>query len=275
MHRFSSHRDGSKRWFLYAGKFHFQVEISTRWRSGFHATWAYGGQDGFCEWTLAFPRLFFAHFGVETPYSWHKLRPFDGKYGEKERTFGLRTIGRALYLEVGHDRMGSQYSTHGRLGWFRRGLLKNQEIALFRSEWITGRDRYEATVLDERPVEIVIDRWPGDRYPATQRVERCTWRNRFRTLTRVAYEWSLPSGAHGIPSDPHGKWGDLYQETYGFGASAVDTDDVPALIAAAPEALRDRLLSLLSEWPEGMVPSPEWFAETFSSPAVDGAAKEA
>lgn len=241
------------RWWLHLGRFAFTLEVA-RWRSGLIATWGYGGQEHFCDWTLALPRLLFVNFKIDTPYSWHRLRPFDGKYGAAEREFGFRTLGWTFRFLFGHDPLGNYYSTYGRWAWFRRGICKNLELTLFDARWITGRDRYTRDLLDEREVVINASRWPGDDYQATQKIERITWHNRFRTLTRVDYEWDIRLGERGIPTGTHGKWGDRYDETYGFGAAARDTNDVAALVAEAPAALEKRLEILLRDWPEGMVP---------------------
>ena len=124
MHRHTSHRDGSKRWYLSWGErsdWGVRVELSRRWRSGFIATCGYGGED-FFEWTLALPRLFFLHTAFDTPFRWKKLRPFDGKYSESKAKFGLRQVAGTLYLFVGRDSMGTWYGTHGKGGPVGRWL---------------------------------------------------------------------------------------------------------------------------------------------------------
>ena len=153
----------------------------------------------------------------------------------------------------GHDWMGGWTRHRGRFARLRT-MLNNGEATLFRTTWIVGRDRYAAEALDLRDVEIVIDRWPGDRYPAEQKIERATWRNRFRTKVRYSYWWNIPSGTRGIPTDPKGKWGDDYQETTGFGAPAEEADTA-TLIANAPAALVAELPRLLERWPAGLVPA--------------------
>lgn len=253
MHTHRVREKGARRWFVHAGNFGLACELSWRWRSGFIIDAHYGGQEYFCGWILAVSRLFFLSLRIETPFRWHRLRPFDGKYGEKARQFGIRASHGDVRLDIGHDPLGSHWFKRGRFAWFRN-VWANQEITLFRWTWIVGRDRVSTEILDKREAEIIIDRWPGDRYRVTQTIDRMTWRNRFRTVSRTGYQWDIAPGQRGIPTDTNGKWGDRYSETYGFGADAPDSTDVPALLAGASWALAERLNSLLREWPEGLVP---------------------
>ncbi len=252
MHTYRSHRGekGLSRWHLHTDKgLGLNIELSRRWRSGLIATVGYGGQEHFADATFAVPRLFFANIQLETPLKWKRLRPRDGKYGESEAEWGIKAGRSIVRLLFGHDPMGTHYG--GRRAW--RQTWMNRELYLFNTKWVVGRDRYTNEVLDERPVEIVVGRWPIDWYAAIQRIERSTWKNRFRTKKRVSYQWSIENG-DGIPTDTKGKWGDRYGETLGFGAEANQSYSVGQLIEAAPDALAERLPSLLREWPKDYVP---------------------
>lgn len=256
MYAYRSHR---KEKGLFRGHVHtdrgfgINVELSRRWRSSLIWTVGYGGQEHFADLTFALPRIIFASVTVDTPFKWKRLRPRDGKYGESEAEFGVRAGSGTVLLLLGHDPMGTYWGRRsGRFGTLRQAWL-NRELVLYRNEWITGRDKYTTETLDERPVEIVVGRWPSDRYMATQTIKRTTWKNRFRTLRRVGYNWSIENG-DGIPTDTKGKWGDRFGETVGFGANADTEASLEELITGSQAALGERLPLLLREWPAGYVP---------------------
>ena len=56
MHAYKIKEAKGFRWFLRAGQFGIGFEVSRGWH-GFIATWAYGGQEHFLKWCLAFPGL--------------------------------------------------------------------------------------------------------------------------------------------------------------------------------------------------------------------------
>lgn len=224
-HKHSIREKNSWRGFLYAGKLSFSAEASRRWRSGLIATCGYGGQEDFAEWTLAIPRLFFFHFAFDTPFNWHRLRPFDGKYGERERKFGLYQVAGTLYLLVGHDSMGSYYSAHGRfgaLGRVWRELWRNQQIVLFRGDWILGRARYTNEVLEEGiPVTVTVGQWEGDSYQGTAKRERCTWKRRFSTTVREDYRIDMEQGIP-FPGKGENSWDCGDDAYFGFGGATIE-----------------------------------------------------
>lgn len=239
----------AKRWVLYVGPVSFRLELG-RVRGLRWADVGYGGQEDFLKASAGWG--YGAFFSVETPFKWHRVRPRDGKYGESHAEWGIshsHGVGRLL---LGHDPYGTHWGhIPGRFGGLR-ATWRNREIVWWRNTWVTGKDRHTVTPLDVREVTIDCGRWPGDSYAAVQSIVRRTNRNRFRAQSWVGYEWDI-RGKRGIPTDTHGKWGDRYSETYGFGATAPDTDDVEVLLAAQAEALKRRLASLLREWPDGMV----------------------
>ena len=240
-----------KRWCLWLGeRLSFRAELG-RVRGLRWAHIGYGGQEDFLQMSAGLGWGIW--LAIETPHSWHRLRPRDGKYGESHAEWGVSHSHGTGRLLLGHDPYGTHWGyIEGRFGGLR-AAWRNREVTWWRNEWITGRDRHERRVLDVREIVIDCGRWPGDSYVANQEIVRRTNRNRFRTQSWVAYEWDIIEGSHGIPTDANGKWGDRYSETFGFGATAPDTDDVDALLAAQPEALRRRLESLLRDWPEGHI----------------------
>lgn len=224
MHWHTIHQDHSRRWWLSGGSFELRGEVSTRWRSGFIATAGYGGQEDFAEATFAVPRLFL-HLAFDTPFKWHRLRPFDGKYGESEALFGLRQVGGELRLLIGHDAMAGWHSTHGRGGavgrWFR-DIRRNHEVTLFRGDWILGRPRYTREILEDAiPVTVIVGQWDGDQYQGTARKERATWRRRFQTTTREDYDIAM---AQGIPFPGKGEnsWDCGDDAVFGFSGATIE-----------------------------------------------------
>lgn len=242
IHRHTSNRPGVWRGFIYFGKelkWQAHLEISRRWRSGFVATFGYGGQEDFLEWTFAIPRLFFAHFAIDTPFKWHRLRPFDGKYGESEAEFGLRVSHGVAYLLVGHDPMGTYYSTHGRFGpigrWLR-DIKRNKQITLFRGDWILGKPVHSMAVLEEGiPVVVDVGQWDGDCYHGTAKHTRRTWKRRFSTMVRDAYEIDMQEGIP-FPGKGENSW-DCGDDAY-FGFSGETIEKAVAHIVA--ETLKRR-----------------------------------
>lgn len=229
-------------------------QLTRKWSGGFRATVAYGGDEHFLTWTFALPHLLFFAMSLNTPFGWHRIRPRDGKYGTSQATFGVSSIGLWVRVMFGNDPMGTHYGyTRLRFGKLRR-VWKNREVTVFHPAWIVGRDRHSKEVLDERLVEIAIDRWPGDRYQATQRIERHTWKNRFRTRRRTDVWWDVDRSSGGIPTDPHGKWGDEFGETTGFGAGLPEGLTLLEMLDAVPGVLEKRLADLLKDWPARLVP---------------------
>lgn len=238
MRHHSNHQDNSHRYWVYVWKLCFGFECSTRWRSGYIATVGYGGQEGLLEFCLAVPRLFL-HLNIETPFSWHRIRPRDGKYGESQAEFGLHTIGHDLLLRFGHDPYGT-HCYHG--GWFGglRAAWHNREIALFRTRWIMGRRRYSREVLEtDIPVMVDVGQWDEDRYIGLARRERIEWRQRFgRRWTRTDYIIEMTQGIP-IPGKGENSWDCDDDAIYGFGAA-----DLDGAIAHIVEQVRKERLRL-------------------------------
>ena len=243
MHRHTSHRDGSKRWFLNWGHnldWGVRVEVSRRWRSGFIATFGYGGQEDFVEWTLALPRLFFLHIAFATPFKGHRLRPFDGKYGESKAKFGLRQVAGTLYLLVGHDPMGTWYGTHGKggpVGRWLRDIKRNKQVTLFRGDWILGRPRHTLEVLEEGiPIVAEVGQWDGDSYRGTAKHTRRTWKRRFSTKVSDGYEIDMQEGIP-FPGKGENSWDQGDDAYFGFGGTTIDAalDRIVAETIAARE----------------------------------------
>lgn len=164
--------------------------------------------------------------------------------GER-RDFGFQWNSGLFYFDFGREQMGSYWGRRdGRFGGLK-AIWLNKQISLWRNTWVLGRDRVTRVTLGEQDVVINAGRWPGDSYPAVQTIERMSWRNRFRTIEKTSIWWSLPSGRHGIPTSTRGKWGDRYDETFGFGATD-DGSGIDNILAA-------RLKLLLKDWPEGLV----------------------
>ena len=228
MHRHTSHRDGSKRWFLNWGHnldWGVRVEVSRRWRSGFIATFGYGGQEDFVEWTLALPRLFFLHIAFDTPFKGHRLRPFDGKSGESKAKFGLRQSGGDLYLLVGHDSMGTWYSTHGRggaVGRWLRSIKRNKQVMLFSANWILGRAKYTREVLEQDiPVLVKVGQWDGDEYRGVAHKDRATWKRRFSTKVVESYGIDMQEGIP-FPGKGENSWDCGDDAYFGFGGVTIE-----------------------------------------------------
>ena len=225
MHRYSIKRDGSWRGFLDIWKVSFGVELSRHWRGGFRATVGYGGQEDFAEATLAIPRLFFAHFAFNTPHKWKRVRPFDGKYSESQAAFGLYQVAGTLYLLVGHDSMGTYYSTHGRFGavgrWLR-DIRRNKQVTLFRGDWILGKPVHSLEVLEENiPVVVDVGQWDGDRYTGTAKHTRRTWKRRFSTQVSDGYEIDMQEGIP-FPGKGENSWDIDDDAYYGFGGETIE-----------------------------------------------------
>lgn len=226
IHRYVIREPRSWRGFLHLGNFDFRIDVSRRWRGGFIATCGYGGSEDFAEWTLAIPRLFFFHFAFDTPFKWHRIRPFDGKYGESERKIGLYQVAGELSLLLGHDSMGGWHSTHGRFGplgraW--RDLRWNQEITLFRGDWILGRKRCTTEVLQEGiPVTVTVGQWAGDSYSGTAKLERRTWKRRFSTTVREDYTIHMQEGIP-FPGKGENSWDCGDDAYYGFGGATIES----------------------------------------------------
>lgn len=238
MHKHSIRETDSWRGFLYVGKLQFSMEVSRRWRSGLIATCGYGGQEDFAEWTFAIPGLFFFHFAFNTPFKWHRIRPFDGKYGESERKIGLYQVAGMLYLLVGHDSMGSHYGTHGRFGPLGRAwreLRRNQQIVLFRGDWILGRAQYTNEVLEEGiPVIVTVGQWEGDSYQGTAKRERRTWKRRFKTVVRDDYQVDMDQGIP-FPGKGENSWDCGDDAYFGFGGETIE--------AAVEHIVKDAILA--------------------------------
>ena len=228
MHRHVIREKNSWRGFANFGRslrWGLRLEVSGRWQGGLIATCGYGGQETFAEWTLALPRLFFLHIAFETPFRWNRLRPFDGKYSKSRRKFGLYQVAGTLYLLVGHDSKGSFYSTNGHLGAIGRAwreLRRNQQIILFRGDWILGRAKYTREILEEGiPVTVKVGQWAGDEYKGTAHKDRTTWKRRFSTKVRVDYDIDM---AQGIPFPGKGEnsWDCGDDAYYGFGGTTIE-----------------------------------------------------
>lgn len=226
IHKYVIREPRSWRGFLHLGSFDFRIEVSRRWRNGLIATCGYGGQEDFAEWTLALPRLFFFHFAFDTPFKWHRIRPFDGKYGESERKIGLYQVAGVLYLLVGHDSMGGLYSTHGRfgaLGGAWRELKRNQRVVLFRGDWILGRPRHSLEVIEENiPVTVTVGQWPGDSYAGTAKHTRRTSKRRFSTNSWDGYEIDMHEGIP-FPGKGENSWDCGEDAYYGFGGATIES----------------------------------------------------
>ena len=250
IHRHVIRKKGNWRGYLWLGQFCLSLEVSTRWRSGFIARWGYGGQERFLTWCLAIPRLMFLHAAIETPFKWHRLRPWDGKYGEAHREFGVGATNGVLRLYFGHDAMGTWYGTHGRWGWFTRGICKNLEVALFRVEWITGKNRYTREVLEAGiPVTVEVGQWTGDTYHGTAERAHSTWKNRFRTIERDDYTISMTEGIP-FPGKGENSWDCGDDAYYGFGGSTIDK----AVANIVTATIQDRTRHGGPNWrPEGVV----------------------
>ena len=222
------------RWWLTLGKFEFRGQLTRKWRSGLIATCGYGGQEDFFEWTFAISRLFFAHLAIDTPFKWHRLRPFDGKYGESERKVGLRSTGGRLTLLVGHDSMGGWHSTY-RGGWgiagrYWRDFRRNQEVTLFDMDWVLGKPRHSMTLLEENiPVVVNIGQWDGDSYRGTAKHTRRQWKRRFSTKVSDGYEIDMQEGIP-FPGKGENSWDCRDDAYYGFGGATIE--DAVARITA-------------------------------------------
>lgn len=214
----------SWRGFLWLGNFEFHVEISWRWRHGLIATCGYGGQEDFAECMLAIPRLFL-HFAFATPFKWHHIRPFDGKYGERERKVGLYQMGGTLYLLLGHDARGTYYGTHGRfgaLGRVWRELRRNQRVALFRGAWILGQPKHSLEVPKMGiPVVVKVGQWDSDEYSGTARHVRRTRKRRFSTRVTDGYEIDMQQGIP-FPGKGENSWDCGDDAYFGFGGDTID-----------------------------------------------------
>ena len=229
MYTYWHHRRSSNegiRWWLTLGKSEFRGQITRKWRSGMIATCGYGGQEDFFEWTLAFPRLFFAHLAFDTPFRWHRLRPFDGKYGESERKVGLRSLGGRLILLLGHDAMGEYRGTYrgraGVLGRYWRDLRYNQEVTLFDMDWLLGKPRHSMTVLEANiPVVVNVGQWDGDTYMGTAKHTRRQWKRRFSTKVSEGYEIDMQQGIP-FPGKGENSWDCGDDAYFGFGGETIE-----------------------------------------------------
>lgn len=228
MHKHSNRSKGSWRGYIAFGEnidWQWRLEVSRRWRSGFIATCGYGGQEDFFEWTLALPHLFFLHVAFDTPFKWHRLRPFDGKYGESEAKFGLRQVAGTFYLLVGHDSMGTWYGTHGRggaVGRWLRDIKRNKQVTLFRGDWILGKPRYTLEVLEEGiPIVANVGQWDGDNYRGTAKHTRRTWKRRFSTKVSDGYEIDMQEGIP-FPGKGENSWDQGDDAYFGFGGATIE-----------------------------------------------------
>lgn len=229
MHSHTIKGDGSIRWFLNWGHkldWGVRVEWSRRWRSTFIATVGYGGEEDFAEWTLALPRLFFLHFAFDTPFRWKRLRPFGGRYSESEAKFGLYQVAGTLYFLVGHDSMGTFYSTHGRggaIGRWLRDIKRNKQVTLFRGDWILGNPRYSLDVLEAGiPIVVDVGQWDGDSYRGTAKHTRRSTKRRFSTKTWTAYEIDMEQGIP-FPGKGENSWDQDDDAIFGFGGATIET----------------------------------------------------
>lgn len=213
------------RWWLTLGGFEFRGQMTRTWRSGFIATCGYGGQEDFFEWTVAFSKLFFVHIAVDTPFRWHRFRPFDGKYGEAKRKVGLRSVGGKLSLLLGHDAMGTHYGTYRRggiLGRYWCDLRRNQEVTLFDMDWILGKPRHSMTVLEENiPIVVNVGQWEGDSYTGTAKHTRRQWKRRFSTKVSDGYEVDMREGIP-FPGKGENPWDCGDDAYFGFGGETIE-----------------------------------------------------
>lgn len=228
IHKHSNRSEGSWRGYTYLGEkceWQGRMEVSRRWRNGLIMTCGYGGQEDFFEWTFALPRLFFLHVAIDTPWHWKKLRPFDGKYSESERKFGLYSVAGTLYLLVGYDSMGTHYSTHGRggfLGRWLRDIKRNQQVTLFRGDWILGKAKHSMEILEQDiPIEVNVGQWDGDSYPGKAQHERRTWKRRFSTKVWDGYQIDMEKGIP-FPGKGENSWDCGDDAYYGFGADTIE-----------------------------------------------------
>lgn len=255
------HRRGGSWWLNLLG-LRFRGQIA-RWHGGpgIDLEWGMDHTEG-----IKFSFRCFIGFWLtwEMPFRLMRHIPFWPK--REAREIGIAWVHDTLYLRLGSQPMGTHYGYgKGRFATLRR-WWKNKEMPLWCNRWVIGRDSFNTREIDTRAVFINCGRWQGDQYSAKQKIKRLTWRNRFRTRSRVDYWWDLPSGQHGIPTDTHGKWGYRYGETYGFGAAAPDTDDLERLLTTAPVVLAERLVTLLRNWPVGVV--AEYPDEVMAYPGI-------
>lgn len=228
IHVHTSHRDGSRRWYLSWGEqlnWGVRIELSRRWRSSFIATVGYGGQEDFAEWTLAIPWLFFLHVAFDTPFRWKRLRPFDGKYSESEARIGFRSVGGTLYFLLGHDSSAGWYSTHGRggaAGRWLRDIKRNKEVTLFRGDWVLGKPQHTLEVLEENiPVVVNVGQWDGDVYGGTAKHTRRTWKRRFSTKVSDGFEIEMQEGVP-FPGKGENSWDCGDDAYFGFGGETIE-----------------------------------------------------
>ena len=228
MHKHTIREKNSWRWFLNWGsnlQWGVSVALARRWHSSLIATCGYGGQEDFFEWTLAIPRLFFLHVAFDTPFRWKRLRPFDGKYSESEAKFGLYQVAGTLYLLVGHDSMGTHYSTHGKggaIGRWLREIKRNKQIVLFRGDWILGHPRHSMEVLEENiPVTVEVGQWAGDSYAGTAKHTRRKWKRRFTMKVSDGYEIEMHQGIP-FPGKGENSWDCGDDAYYGFGVETIE-----------------------------------------------------
>lgn len=223
-HRHTIRAERSLRWWVNIGSFELRGEFSRRWRSGFILTAGYGGQEDFAEATFAISRLFFAHLAFDTPSKWHRIRPFDGRYGQSEREFGLRAVRGTLYLLVGHDAMGTYYGTGKR--WWQRwfnDIRRNQQVTLFRGDWVLGMPRHSLEVLESGiPVTVNVGQWPGDSYTGTATHTRRTWKRRFSTKVSDGYEIEMQQGIP-FPGKGENSWDCGDDAYFGFGGPTIES----------------------------------------------------
>ena len=244
MHTHTIRDAGSWRWSISAGEnldWQLRFEVARRWRFGLIATCGYGGQEDFLEGTLALPRLLFLHVGIDTPFKLHRLRPRDGKYGESEALVGVKYVAGALVLLVGHDAMGSYYSTHGRggaVGRWWRDLKRNRRIVLFDENWLLGKPHYSLDVLEDGiPVVVNVGQWPGDSYRGTAKHTRRTRRRRFSTKVTDGYEIDMQQGIP-FPGKGENSWDQGDDAVFGFGGATIDA--ATTRIIAATITRRER-----------------------------------
>jgi len=179
------HHDGRKRHWLHLGKgWVLQLEFGKLSWAWAHVEWGEQYVEGV---KMTFGLRWGVWFGLEVP--WGVRRRFGRYWPQNTREVGIQYNDGRLRLDLFTSPWGDHRFKHR---WYS-AFWNHNELTLFNTKWIVGRDRYEVAVTSDP--QLVMAHLDGREYPLRVTRQRRTWRNRVRTITSEAWEIEVPDGA--------------------------------------------------------------------------------